>query len=117
MEPVTFSARIELLTHMSHMHAIILPPSIIQQIGRNFNIRVLVTIDDKLQFQGGVVSLGEGRGYISLTKNRMKALGLKTDLQVEVRLEADESTYGLPICRKCKPSLILMKKEVGDFIS
>lgn len=100
MQPVVFETRIELLAHMGHMHALILPSSIIQQIGRNSNIRVLVTLDDELQFQGGVVSLGDGKGYISLTKNRMKNLGLQAGAMVTVRLEADESAYGLPICEE-----------------
>ena len=107
METVSFSARIEVLDHMSHMHAIILPPGIIQHIGRNFNLRLLVTLQDTLQFQGGVVSLGNGQGYISLTKNRMKTLGLHLGMVVSVRLEPDQSTYGLPICEEMQTILDL----------
>jgi hypothetical protein len=59
-----------------------------------FNQRVLITAGEKLKWQGGIVALGEGSGYITFSKSRMKTLNLHEGETVVCTIEKDNSEYG-----------------------
>lgn len=63
------------------------------QRGR-FNKRVFIQIQD-IRWQAGIVALGEGRGYITLSKARMKKLDVHFEDEVEFTLEPDDSEFGM----------------------
>ena len=74
---ITYKSKIYKLEHLVGMHYFEVPIDIIAKFGGKFKIRLLCTINDKLTFQGGVVALGNGNGYISINTARLKKLGLK----------------------------------------
>jgi hypothetical protein len=59
-----------------------------------FNQRVIVKINQQLEWQGGVVALGEGKGYIAVSKARMKELDIHFGDEVNVEFTKDFSEFG-----------------------
>lgn len=59
-----------------------------------FNQRVIVKINQQIEWQGGVVALGEGKGYIAVSKARMKELDLHFGDEVNVEFTKDFSDFG-----------------------
>lgn len=64
-----------------------------QEIGK-FNQRVIIKVNDKIEWQAGIVALGEGKGYITLSKARMKALNVQAEDEVSFTLKKDHSEFG-----------------------
>lgn len=64
-----------------------------------FNQRVWVEINglSKEKWQGGIVALGEGNGYITVSAARMKKMDIHFGEEVEVQLVKDESEYGIEV--------------------
>ncbi len=95
---IRFSARIGLLTHLPGMRYLEIPKSVVAELGGKFRIRLVckVTSGSKsLSFQGGLVALGGGKGYISITQKRLKELGVREGDRVALELQPDGSRYGL----------------------
>jgi hypothetical protein len=67
------------------------------QRGR-FNKRINISIGD-LSWQAGIVALGGGAGYVSVSKERMKKLGLHLGDEVSFLIEADDSEFGLEMAK------------------
>ncbi|MBC3542058.1 YdeI/OmpD-associated family protein [Rufibacter sediminis] len=97
MPPLHFTTHIGKLEYLMGTHYLEIPAEVVQQLGGKFNVRLLVTVNKKLTYQGGIVALGQGRGYITLSKQRLKQLGLKGGSAVSVSLEKDDSQYGTPV--------------------
>ena len=93
---INYRSYINKLPHLPG-HYIEVPPDVVQQLGGKFKVRLLCTINDKLTFQGGLVALGVGAGYISINNKRLKQLGLQQGDEVQVKLEPDESEFGMEI--------------------
>ncbi|WP_162428447.1 DUF1905 domain-containing protein [Pontibacter pudoricolor] len=91
---INYRACINKLPHLPG-HYMEVPAKVIEQLGGKFKVRVLCTINDKLTFQGGLVALGGGSGYISINNKRLKQLGLQRGDEVQVKLEPDESEFGM----------------------
>lgn len=77
----------------------VIPSEILSEIndGKNegkFNQRVLVNVNQCLNWQGGIVALSDGDGYITISKERMKKLSLVEGDEIEVSLEKDNSEFG-----------------------
>ncbi|MBI1836835.1 MAG: YdeI/OmpD-associated family protein [Flavobacteriia bacterium] len=75
------------------------PMDIIQQLNtilksNKINHRVIISINDTISWQGGIVALGEGLGYITVSTARMKKLNLHLDDSVSINLKLDNSKYG-----------------------
>ncbi|HEY0031120.1 MAG TPA: YdeI/OmpD-associated family protein [Bacteroidia bacterium] len=94
-KPITYKTKIYKLEHLVGMHYLEVPADIIDQLGGKFKMRLLCTVNDKLTFQGGLVALGNGNGYISINISRLKKLGLKFKDEVSVSLKKDDSEYGM----------------------
>jgi hypothetical protein len=95
MQPtINYKTHINKLPHLPG-HYFEVPPEVVQQLGGTFKVRVLCTINDKLTFQGGLVALGNGSGYISINNARLKQLCLQSGNEVQVKLEPDESEFGM----------------------
>lgn len=81
------------------MHALLIPDIILIQLNEGeekgkYNQRAIVSIQDKVEWQGGVVVLGEGFGYITLSQARMKILDVIEGDEIEITLTKDNSKYG-----------------------
>ncbi len=93
---INYKTHINKLPHLPG-HYIEVTPEVVQNLGGKFKVRVLCTINDKLTFQGGLVALGGGSGYISINNKRLKQLGLQNGDNVQVKLEPDDSEFGMEI--------------------
>ena len=82
------------------MHYLEIPGKVLLELNGNeekgkFNQRVLVKVNDKIEWQGGIVALGEGKGYVTLSKARMKELDVRNEDKVKVELSKNTSEYGI----------------------
>ena len=59
-----------------------------------YNQRVIINVNNQLSWQGGVVVFGDGYGYITLSKARMKQLDKVEGETVQLELTKDDSKYG-----------------------
>lgn len=81
------------------MSCVLIPDAVLialnggQEKGR-YNQRVIIRVNDRIEWQGGVVAYGEGYGYITLSKARMKELDVVVGEHVQVNLKRDASEYG-----------------------
>ncbi len=106
---INFETKIYKLEHLLGMNYLEVPVDIVEQLGGKFKVRLICTVNDKLSFQCGLVALGNGNGYISINAARMKKLGVKFKDKVEVKLEKDESKYGMPVSEELAE---LLKQDV-----
>lgn len=81
------------------MYCILVPEDLLIELndglekGR-YNQRVIVSINQTIEWQGGLVAFGKGLGYIALSKERLKKLNAKEGDTIEVELQKDYSKYG-----------------------
>jgi hypothetical protein len=94
------------------MHYLEVPKKIVQQLGGKLNMRLLCTVNHAISFQCGLMALGEGRAYISLSSKRMKKLGVCFGDEVSVSLQADTSVYGMEMPEEL--SELLSQDEEGN---
>ena len=78
------------------------PAEIISQLNGKFekgklNHRVVITINNQINWQGGIVALGDGMGYITLSTARMKQLSVYLKDKVNVSLKLDTSEHGFDV--------------------
>ncbi len=59
-----------------------------------FNQRVIVKINQQVEWQGGVVALGESKGYVAVSKARMKELDIHFGDEVSIEFTKDYSEFG-----------------------
>lgn len=90
---IQFKTHIGLLQHLPGMHYLEVPQEVVQQLG-TLKIRLHCTVNQTLTFQCGLMALGEGKAYISISKKRMQQLGLALHDTATVALEKDDSAYG-----------------------
>ncbi len=102
---LSYKTKINKLEHLVGMHYLKVPAKIIEQLGGKFKMRLLCTVNNKLTFQGGLVALGKGNGYISINASRLKKLGLKFKDDVIVSLKKDESEFGMEVSEELKELL------------
>lgn len=102
---IIYKSKIYKLEHLVGMHYFEVPPEIIDQLGGKFKMRLLCTINNKLTFQGGLVALGNGSGYVSINASRLKKLGLKFNDAITVSLKKDYSEYGMEMSEELKELL------------
>ncbi len=70
-----------------------------------YNQRFHVTVNNKVKWQGGTVSLGNGEAYITLSKQRMKTLDVHLGDSVIIELEKDFSKYGFVVPEEFEEAL------------
>lgn len=94
--PIKFQTRIDRLDKLK-LNYLEIPAKIVKEMGGTFKIRLMCSVNETESFHGGLVALGEGKGYITINNRRMKELGLSVGDWVEVSLSPDESKYGMPV--------------------
>lgn len=97
MTPLQFNTHIGKLEYLMGTHYIEVPAEVVQTLGGKFNVRLLCTVNNTLTYQCGIVALGQGRGYITLSKARLKQLDLQEGSAVSITLEKDDSQFGTPV--------------------
>lgn len=96
--------QIEFKTEIIHyqqlkMNVLVIPAKILTQLNKGketgkFNQRVIVEVNGEIKWQGGVVALSDGDGYITISKERMKKLKVETFDEVQLSLVLDDSEFG-----------------------
>lgn len=79
------------------MHYLPVPPKAIQALGGKFRTRLLCSLKGARPFHCALNPLGNGQGYITLSKARLASLGLTAGAVVTVELAPDSSKYGMPV--------------------
>ena len=76
-------------------HHFELPEGTASHFGGSFPIRVICTVNKSLRFHCALMSMGNARSFITLSKAKMKEAGLKEGDSASLVLEADTSKYGM----------------------
>jgi hypothetical protein len=60
--------------------------------------RIIITVNKTVQWKAAIMSLGNGNGFVSVSKKRIKDEGWKPGQTLEIQLEddTDEETFPLP---------------------
>ncbi|WP_299818008.1 DUF1905 domain-containing protein [uncultured Pontibacter sp.] len=108
---IQFQTHIGLLRYLPGTHYLEVPQEAVQALG-TLNIRLICRVNEKLTFQCGLMALGEGKAYISISKKRMQQLGLKLGDKVAVTLEKDDSPFGTEVPEEMEE--LLLQDEEGN---
>jgi len=103
---ITYETSVQALDALKYWYVEV-PPHILEQLpGRkekgDFNQRLIITLDDKITWQCGILALGEGAGLITVQQKRLKEVGKTLFDTVKVSLVKDESEYGVPVSEICR---------------
>lgn len=96
---ITFSTTINRLDNLK-LNYVTIPIEIIAQLNENelkpyLNHRVIITLNETESWQGGIVALHDGMGYITVSSARLKKLNLHLHDTVTVSLKKDTSELGI----------------------
>lgn len=101
---IEFETDIKALDYLNYWFVEITPEMLSQLPRRkekgDFNQRLIITLDKKIRWQAGILALGAGSGFITVQKDRLKKLGKTLGDSVNVRLEKDESEFGVPVAEE-----------------
>lgn len=79
------------------MHYIEVPEKLVAKLGGKFRARLLCTLNGSMTFHCGLNPLGEGRGYITLSRQRLQELAARAGDKVAVELKPDTSKFGMAV--------------------
>lgn len=77
------------------MHYLEIPSRIVKELGGKFKGRYVCTVNGKVSFQCGMMALGDGKGYVMLSKKRMTETSLRKNASAKITLVPDRSRYGV----------------------
>lgn len=93
----TFTATLDLVqSNLYHAH-IIVPVRIAEKYIRGDDRRVICTLNETETYHAALMHAGSGQYMIMVNAGLRKKLKLSDGDEVRVRLEKDESEYGLPV--------------------
>lgn len=96
MKPIKFSTHIDKLSYLNTSYLEV-SADIVKKIGGIGKQRLICEVNKQITFQCGLMSLSEGRAYISINAKRMKELGVERGDTVNVVLTEDTSEYGVDV--------------------
>lgn len=96
MKPISFKTHIDKLSYLKTFYLEV-PANIVKKIGGIGKVRLICEVNKALSFQCGLVSLPEGKAYISINSKRMKELGVEMGDTVNVILTEDTSEFGIDV--------------------
>ncbi len=104
MSIVTYRTTVLSLHYLNYI-VVEVPPVILEQLpGKfekgNFNQRLIITLDNKISWQCGILAMGEGSGCVSVNAQRLKKIGKTVGDEVDVSFEKDESEYGVEVAEE-----------------
>lgn len=101
MKPISFKTHIDKLSYLKTFYLEI-PAEIVQKIGGIGKVRLICEVNKQISFQCGLMSLSEGRAYISINSKRMKELNVEIGDTVDIKLTEDKSEYGVDVPEELK---------------
>lgn len=96
MKPILLTTHIDKLNYLNSMYLEI-PADVVKKIGGIGKQRLICEVNKQIKFQCGLMSLSEGRAYITINSKRMKELGVERGDTVKIILTEDNSEYGVDI--------------------
>lgn len=96
MKPISLTTHIDKLSYLNTMYLEI-PADVVKKIGGIGKQRLICEVNKQIKFQCGLMSLSEGRAYISINSKRMKELGVERGDSVKIILTEDNSEYGVEV--------------------
>ncbi|RZA06221.1 MAG: DUF1905 domain-containing protein [Proteobacteria bacterium] len=96
MKPIRYRTELKRFDDFP-MHYLTIPPKVVSALGGKFRARLLCSIKGTKKFHCGLNPLGNGEGYLTISRNRLKDLGLTPGESVALELELDSSKYGIPM--------------------
>ena len=96
MKPISFKTHIDKLSYLKTFYLEV-PAAIVKKIGGIGKVRLLCEVNKQITFQCGLMSLPEGKAYISINSKRMKELGVENGDTVDVILTEDKSEFGVDV--------------------
>lgn len=101
---VTYTTPVVKLHYLNYV-VIEVPPPILDQLpGKfekgNYNQRLIIRLDNAIEWQCGLLAMGEGSACVTIQSKRLKELKKVIGDDVEVRFFKDESTYGVEVAEE-----------------
>jgi hypothetical protein len=101
---VTYTTPVVKLHYLNYV-VIEVPPVILDQLpGKfekgNYNQRLIIRLDNTLEWQCGLLAMGEGSACVTVQNKRLKELKKAIGDDVEVQFFKDESTYGVEVAEE-----------------
>ena len=96
MKPISFSTHIDKLSYLKTFYLEV-PANVVKTIGGIGKQRLICEVNKQIKFQCGLMSLPEGKAYISINSKRMKALGVENGDTVKIILTEDKSEFGVDV--------------------
>lgn len=94
VKPISFDTHIDKLSYLNTFYLEV-PEAVVKKLGGfTAKVRLFCEVNTRVRFACGLMALGEGKGYISISSKRMKDAGAERGDIVRVTLSADESEYG-----------------------
>lgn len=94
---VSFASRIGKLDYLMGVHYVEVPEKIVKKLGGLNKQRLFCCINTHPKFQCGMMALGEGRGYITVSKKKLKDFTLSLGDTIQVALTPDNSEFGMEV--------------------
>lgn len=94
---ISFETHIGILTYLNGMHYMFIPSQVVAYFESGFNKRLVATVNQKIQWKCGFMSLSEGNGYISISTKRLKEAHLEAGDSLVLHLIEDDSKYGTDV--------------------
>ena len=96
-EPLDFSAEVESFERMGYGSFIALPEPIWDLAKASGFKRWICTLNDAITWHCAILPLGDGRRFVILSKDKLKAADVDLGHHVHVVLEPDMSQYGMAL--------------------
>lgn len=109
IDSINFKSAIFRLNYLLGVHYVEIPKKVMSLF---FGKRIICYLNDRISFQCGIVSLGNGKGYITVNNKRLTQLGLAFGDSVLIKLEIDSSEYGMEV--PIELIELLQQDEIGN---
>lgn len=97
MQPLTFQTKIFRLEYLLNVAYLLVPAEIVTQTGGIGARRLICTVNHQVSWPCGLVGLSGGDAYITVSKARLRKLGLNVGNVASVVLTEDKSEYGTEV--------------------
>ncbi len=94
---ISFASRIGKLDYLMGVHYVEVPTNVVKKLGGLNKQRLLCSINKHPTFQCGMMALGEGRGYITVSKKKLNQFSIALGDVIKVILEPDNSEFGMEV--------------------
>ena len=94
---ISFASRIGKLNYLMGVHYAEVPSAIVKKLGGLNKQRLFCTLNKNPKFQCGMMALGEGRGYITVSKKKLRDFSLALGDTIQVTLTPDHSEFGMEV--------------------